>query len=217
MLARLCRGTQLPQPSRQLGASAHCPTLLPIEGSNINLKMHRLRQDIHDHLTSSYTGHNDDSTGQHGHPPAPELALSFDQFYQHMWSQFTVWDGHDGEWSQEREKEQALRKFVLLDTNADNKLTADVRGRGSAWQGRVAHWKEVQREPWTEWGKTQRAVPVDGHVASVLPCRSWAYGCWPLRSAPVWMASFLCSSSLCRNCFLPLLTSTLPRTATHAW
>lgn len=210
MLARLCRGTQLPQPSRQLGASAHCPTLLPIEGSNINLKMHRLRQDIHDHLTSSYTGHNDDSTGQHGHPPAPELALSFDQFYQHMWSQFTVWDGHDGEWSQEREKEQALRKFVLLDTNADNKLTADVRGRGSAWQGRVAHWKEVQREPWTEWGKTQRAVSgpsscrlmgmwlqfcpaavglMDAGLCGPLPY-GWQVSCAPLRSAGT--ASCLC-------------------------
>lgn len=46
-----------------------------------------------------------------------------------------MWDGHEGEWSQEREKEQALRKFVLLDTNADNKLTADVRGGGRAGAG----------------------------------------------------------------------------------
>ncbi|KAL4426544.1 hypothetical protein ABPG77_008402 [Micractinium sp. CCAP 211/92] len=101
--------------------------LNPEEGSNIALKMHRLRQDIHDHLTSAHTGRDDDGHHEqhHGHPGAPELALSFDQFYEHMWSQFTVWDGHDGEWSQEREKEQALRKFVLLDTNADNKLTAD--------------------------------------------------------------------------------------------
>lgn len=108
--------------------------------------MHRLRQDIHDHLTSAHTGRDDDGHHEqhHGHPGAPELALSFDQFYEHMWSQFTVWDGHDGEWSQEREKEQALRKFVLLDTNADNKLTADVRRgeegpSGKRW-AKEAHW-----------------------------------------------------------------------------
>lgn len=54
--------------------------------------------------------------------------------FEQMWSQFTVWDGHeegDGKmWTEEKEKQQARRKFVLLDSNSDAHLTAEVGGGG---------------------------------------------------------------------------------------
>ncbi len=41
--------------------------------------------------------------------------------------QFTVWETHDGEeWSEERDRQNAQRKFVLLDTNSDNELTPEA-------------------------------------------------------------------------------------------
>lgn len=119
--------------------------LNPEEGNNINLKLHRLRQDIYEHRQGGLPhsadmpevvvdahGHTQPS-GRHGHPPAPkaavsadDLTLSFELFYEHMWSQFTVWESHGGDnWDEAREKEGALRKFVLLDTNADHRLSAE--------------------------------------------------------------------------------------------
>lgn len=89
--------------------------LNPEEDNNINLKLHRLRQDVFEHLA--------DHTNEH---QPPRLALTFDQFYNNFWSQFTVWETHAAEdWSEEKEKQNAQRKFVLLDTNSDNLLTPE--------------------------------------------------------------------------------------------
>ncbi|PSC71340.1 calcium-binding EF hand family [Micractinium conductrix] len=101
--------------------------LNPEEGDNIPLKLQCLRQDIYKHL---YEGTEEDGhTPRPKPPPGAPLNMTFDQFYDQMWSQFTVWDGHeegDGKmWTEEKEKQQARRKFVLLDSNSDAHLTAE--------------------------------------------------------------------------------------------
>lgn len=84
------------------------------EGNNINLKLHRLRQDIFDHLQSAHQSHGHEEDKDH-HPPAPgSLILTFDQFYDYFWGQFTVWEHGAEAWSEDKEKESAMRKFVLL-------------------------------------------------------------------------------------------------------
>lgn len=51
----------------------------------------------------------------------------------HPLAQFTVWETHAAEdWSEEKEKQNAQRKFVLLDTNSDNLLTPEA-SRCSGW------------------------------------------------------------------------------------
>lgn len=169
-------------------------TLFPLacperaEGSNIPLKLHRLRQDIYEHLA-----------GLHGFGAEPfklgeeqELRLDFEQFWRSLWPQvrdqgngmsggalhaashrflppcapsqrapgapgacpallclvwpllqFTVWEAHQaGAHNEELERENARRKFVLLDTNADNYLTAEARAAGeggACLQGGATH------------------------------------------------------------------------------
>jgi hypothetical protein len=56
--------------------------------------------------------------------------------------QFTVWETHGGAegWTEEREKQNAQRKFVLLDTNSDNLLTPEVGApRQSGGAAATAH------------------------------------------------------------------------------
>ncbi|KAI3435914.1 hypothetical protein D9Q98_001972 [Chlorella vulgaris] len=96
--------------------------LNPEEGHNSDLKLHRLNQDVFEHLAD-----HRDRGAESPKPGLPKLELTFEQFYNSMWSQFTVWDTAPdaSNWTELKERQNALRKFVLLDVNADNVLTPE--------------------------------------------------------------------------------------------
>ncbi|KAI7841909.1 hypothetical protein COHA_004437 [Chlorella ohadii] len=96
--------------------------LNPEEGSNVALKLHRLKQDIYDHVASMHGGFVEDASQQ---DEARKLRLSFEQFQQSLWPQFSVWEPHNEDRSEAAETESARRKFVLLDVDSDNYLTAE--------------------------------------------------------------------------------------------
>ena len=63
-------------------AARRWPPHPPAEGSNMMLKVHRLRQDVHEHLASL-------TDQAHPHAPTPgfEQAVDFEQFYRTFWPQ----------------------------------------------------------------------------------------------------------------------------------
>ena len=56
----------------------------PAEGSNVALKLHRLKQDVYDHVASMHGGFVEDASQQ---DEARKLRLSFEQFQQSLWPQ----------------------------------------------------------------------------------------------------------------------------------
>jgi Ca2+-binding EF-hand superfamily protein len=84
----------------------------PEEGGNMQLKMHTLRQDIHD-------CDNDD-----------DMHLNFEEFYNGVWPNFFLWnedteDEHGEEMPEHQMRENAMNRFTLMDNNADGLLSVE--------------------------------------------------------------------------------------------
>lgn len=207
----------------------------------MGLKLHRLKQDIYDHVASMHGGFIEDPTQQ---DEARRLRLTFEQFQQSLWPQvglcglgggclptagaciypwppssgppprspcgklriysiaplcchcvaflllppqFSVWEPHTEDRSEAAETESARRKFVLLDVDSDNYLTAEVGvARGVAEDVRPQSVQSCMR---SRGAKSKRRFAT--LCALVIACR--------------------------RSCCLRLQTSTPRRAATRAW